>query len=476
MKSRTYKVIITSIALAVSTLVAPLGAAAQEPGGTVSLSNQSGRVSVKLERGSRVSISNRYGRITITGWDRDTVEATASSAKGAEAVQVEMTADPQARSTLALAVVGRGRNINGMYGGVYTPAVPMCVDTKTGVYLPCAARPLPAPRPPTTPSPSSTPKPATAPVAEGGSKEMKDKINKDTKEKIKEMEAAKNGVILVPVPDIVVETPGVIVQVPQTARSGQTTPGARGAGSGSGVGVGIGRAGGEDTSITLDVKVPRYAQLDAIEVRGGDLNVSGIDGPVSVVSGGSNITASHVGALEVRTRSGNVNVEDVDGLVYIVASSSEISVRRSQGDVRATTINGNIDIQCVKGRVDASTSRGEITLLNVGGDVEATTTDSEIKFTGAIAPNGRYRLKSMEGQIVMFVPESSPGFTANLMSYNSDALTEFPVRTSSPNPDSRAQRRVEARHGDGQAQITLDSFSQSVRLAKLAPGTAPACK
>ncbi|MDT7602861.1 MAG: hypothetical protein QOF61_858, partial [Acidobacteriota bacterium] len=213
-----------------------------------------------------------------------------------------------------------------------------------------------------------------------------------------------------------------------------------------------------------------------IEVRGGDLNISGIDGPVSVVSGGSNVTASHVGALEVRTRSGNVNVEDVDGLVYIVASSSEISVRRSNGDVRATTINGNIDIQCVKGRVDASTSRGEIRLVNVGGDVEATTTDSEINFTGAIAPNGRYRLKSMEGQITMAVPESSPGFTANLMSYNSDAVTEFPVRTSTPSPDSRAMRRVEARHGDGQAQITLDSFSQTVRLAKLAPGAAAACK
>jgi DUF4097 and DUF4098 domain-containing protein YvlB len=143
--------------------------------------------------------------------------------------------------------------------------------------------------------------------------------------------------------------------------------------------------------------------------------------------------------------------------------------------VRATTINGNINIQCVKGRVDASTSRGEITLLNVGGDVEATTTDSPINFTGAIVQNGRYRLKSMEGKVTMSIPDSSPGFTANLMSYNSDASTDFPLRGTPASANSQANRRVEARHGDGQAQITLDSFSQTVRLSKLV-GATPACK
>jgi hypothetical protein len=443
MKRRTFKAIITALAFASTATLAPLGATAQESGGgTVSLSNQSGRVSVKLERGSKVAISNRYGRITITGWERDTVEATATSSRGAEAIQVEMTADPQApRSTISLAVVGRNRGGSGVYG----------------VIAPTAPRPNAQPHP----------KPPTAPEAE------KEKERATIREQVKE--AAKNGVILVPVPQVVIRST-------QPRAPTAPTPGARGVGNGTGAGIGsgvgssVGRGSNEDAGgITLDVKVPRYAQLDAIEVRSGDLNVSGIDGPVSVVSGGSNVTASHVGALEVRTRSGNVSVEDVDGLVYVVASSSEITVRRSNGDVRATTINGDINIQCVKGRVDASTSRGEITLVNVGGDVEATTTDSEINFTGAIAQNGRYRLKSMEGQITMSIPDSSPGFTANLMSYNSDATTDFPVRTSTPSPNAQANRRIEARHGDGQAQITLDSFSQNVRLTKLASGT-PACR
>ncbi|MCA1631281.1 MAG: hypothetical protein LC774_13260, partial [Acidobacteria bacterium] len=124
MRKRTFTAIINALALAACATLQPLAATAQESGGTVSLSNQSGRVSVKLERGSRVSVSNRYGHINITGWDRDTVEASASSSRGAEAVQVEMTADPQASSRLSLAVVGRNR---GLSGGLYGSSPAMCM-------------------------------------------------------------------------------------------------------------------------------------------------------------------------------------------------------------------------------------------------------------------------------------------------------------------------------------------------------------
>jgi hypothetical protein len=127
--------------------------------------------------------------------------------------------------------------------------------------------------------------------------------------------------------------------------------------------------------------------------------------------------------------------------------------------------------------VDASNARGGIILSGIEGDVEASTTDAEINFTGAIRPHGRYRLKSMEGRVVMAIPESSPGFTAILASYNSDVMTTFPIRTDALPTGARVSRRVEVRQGDGQAQITLDSFGQSVNLTKIAAGAASSsCK
>ena len=229
-------------------------------------------------------------------------------------------------------------------------------------------------------------------------------------------------------------------------------------------------------SISLNVRMPRYALLDTIETPSGDVNVSDIDGPVSISGGSSNITVNRVGALEIRARAGNINVDGVGGLVYIVATSGKIIVRRAGGDVRATSINGDINIQCVRGRVDASNARGGIVLNAIEGDVEASTTDADINFTGAIRREGRYRLKSMEGRVFMAIPESSPGFTAILASYNKDVVTAFPIRTDALPAGARVNRRVEVRQGDGLAHITLDSFGQPVYLTKLAAGAPTTCK
>lgn len=443
MNKKTFQTILSTIALACALMLQPLSTIGAMPppqdrsdGGSVSLSNQSGRVQIKLDRGSKVSISNRYGRITVTGWDSDTVEATATSDKGPEAIQVEMTADPSARSVLSLSVVGRQIR----RATTFSPNPNRGNEPERS---PRAATPR-APKVTTTAPPAQPAQPAKSPDSE-------------------------RHVIVVPMPNVVV-TPKVVV-----------TPGASGAygigiGIGGGVGGGVDTGGGSDQGITLDVKMPRYAELDGIEVRYGDLNISGVDGPVSISSGSSNINVSRVGALEVHARSGNVNVEDVSGLVYVVATSGNITVRRSGGDVRATSINGDIDIQCVRGRVDASNARGKITLGGIDGDVEATTTSADINYTGAIHAQGRYRLKSMEGGVHMSIPENSPGFTAILASYNNEVQTDFPIKSSTAPQGSMYNRRVESRQGDGQAQIMLDSFGQPVRLSKAAPGTSNSCK
>ncbi|MGI9105530.1 MAG: DUF4097 family beta strand repeat-containing protein [Pyrinomonadaceae bacterium] len=432
--------------------------AASGGGGSVSISNQSGRVQIKLERGSRVAISNRFGRITITGWDRDTVEATATSEKGAEAVQVEMTADPAAaRSLLALTVPGRpGQR------GAFAMAPFIYANPIIGINPRIYSRKTPAPAAPRPGGGEETPSPEQA--AKPGSQSDPD-----------------SNIIIVPVPEVAVEPEVVIAAPPAPPRqpaTGATKATGGGAGRGSGVGgVYLSGAGNRSEGINLDVKMPRYALLDAIEIRSGDLTISDLDGPISISSGSSNLNVSRVGALEVRARSGNINVEGVEGLVYIVATSGEITVKRAGGDVRATSINGDINIQCVKGRVDASNARGGIILSGVDGDVEASTTDADINFTGAIRQQGRYRLKSMEGRVVMSIPENSPGFTAILASYNNDVVTTFPVITEVLAGDSTGvNRRVVVKQGDGRAQITLDSFSKAVQLTKLAGGPATSCK
>jgi hypothetical protein len=461
-------------------------------GGSVSINNQAGRVQIKLERGSRVAISNRFGRITVTGWDGDTVEATATSERGAEAVQVEMTANPAAaQSVLTLTVPGRPGQ-RAPFPFVYaTPSIELApyIYRNPNTNPPRNPAPAPAPRVYPTPSPQGgvAPPAAKAKPAKPVKSKSQRNDNDDDNDDSDDNDDHNSNVIIIPMPDIV-DAPGAAVaspasppRQPSPAAKAAATARARGigggAGGGIGGGVGGGMAGGESGSISLHVRMPRYALLDAIEVRSGDVNISDIDGPVSISGGSSNITVNRVGALEVRARSGNINVDGVEGLVYIVATSGKIIVRRAGGDVRATSINGDIHIQCVRGRVDASNARGGIVLNSIDGDVEASTTDADINFTGAIRREGRYRLKSMEGRVIMAIPESSPGFTATLASYNNDVVTNFPISTEVlAGGSTRVNRRIVVKQGDGLAHLTLDSFGQPVYLTKLAAGTATTCK
>jgi hypothetical protein len=456
----SFVIIALACGLALEPFIVLARGAGQEGQGSVAINNSQGHVSVKLDRGSKVAISNRYGRITITGWDRDTVEAVATSDKGQEAIQVNLTADPQAHSVLSLAVVGRGGQRR-----IYVPGFdfqnfdfempPVIVGSGVGRGV-------------------GTGQSSAATKAQ--TEAAKQKTKEQVKEKTREVARDENGnvVVVVPMPEVVVE-PHVVVTTPQATQPAQPartrTPPAAPAPRAPVAGAPHAAESGE---ITLDVKIPRYAELSAIEVRYGDLSVSNIDGPVNITSGMSNINVNHVGAVEVHARSGRVTVEDVSGLAYVAASSGDIIVRRAQGDVRAVSINGDIDIECVRGRVDVSTARGGIKLVGVSGDVDATTTSSNITYAGAIRDNGSYHLKSVEGGVSMSVPDASPGFTARLSSYNGDVQTDFPVRDS--NAAAPTNHRIEVRQGNGQAQVVLDSFSQPVRLVKLAAGTNAGCQ
>ncbi|HEY0098250.1 MAG TPA: hypothetical protein VGB76_04775 [Pyrinomonadaceae bacterium] len=498
MKKKTLTALIVAAAMihgtALRTTTRAQEPATPAPGGSVSINNQAGRVQIKLERGGRVAISNRFGRITIMGWDRDTVEATATSDKGAEAVQVEMTADPAAaQSVLSLNVPGRpgqrgssfpyvytNPNIN-LSPRIYTAPIPPIYPNPNSPYDP---NPNPDQDGAATPNPAKAARPANAPKPSQSSKPA---------QVIKPAKPSNNNdsnVIIVPLPDMsdaplpeIAEAPQAVIGTHPAQPRQPSVPAAKGGaarGIGAGAGGGFGAAKGGESSnsgISLLVRMPRYAKLEPLEVRSGDVNISDIDGPVLISSGSSNLNINRVGALEVRARAGNINVHGVEGLVYIVATSGTITVRRTKGDVRATSINGNINLHCIKGRVDASNARGGIVLGGVEGDVEASTTDADINFVGAIRPQGRYRLKSMEGRVIMSIPENSPGFTAILDSYNSDVVTTFPIITETlAGGSTRVNRRLVVKQGDGAAQITLDSFSQTVHLTKLASPATNACQ
>ncbi len=471
MKKRACKVLLILLAvtgcimwLARATTRAQQAPGAQEaqksvPAGQAAVRDQSGRVSVKLTRGGKVAVGNRStGRITIVGWDRDTIEATATSERGQEAVRFGIAADSSGTRILLKADYAGSEGIELQPEELNVLEDPV---TKKGREAEAKARQEAA---------------KLRLKAAKAVREERRKISKG-RQKADRQEVEINPSELSSTPPEAQTTPKApkAPSLPKAPTGASSYPAPKPPP--------IIRKPpappppiGHRAEINLVVKLPRYAEIDIIKVSRSDVEVTGIDTPVTVNSDRSSIKLSRVGAAEVRTRSGKVEVDNAGGLVDVITTSGAITVRHAGSDVRALSLRGRIEIRCAQGRVDVSNTEGAIILAGISGDVDATTTSSEVDFTGGIREDGRYHLKSMSGPVEMSLRANSPGFTAALSSYRGGVETNFSLKTQQLSHTSPVNRRMIGRYGNGRAQITLDSFDGTVKLTKVITGAEKDCK
>ena len=246
-----------------------------------------------------------------------------------------------------------------------------------------------------------------------------------------------------------------------------------------------------DREIEILVNLPRYAEVETLESQTGDIEVADLDGGVAISSGSGSVTVSRVGSLKVGSRAGDIEARDIKGEVTaktlqggivvatvagrvdVSATNGDVAVRNAGGDVRATSATGDIEVRCAKGRAEVSSASGSLTLIGIGSDAEASTASGDVTFKSAIRAGGNYRMKSISGEVEMTVQPDPPGFTATLITYSGEIDTAFPLKLDSGLPGGSKNRQVTGRYGDGQAKITLDSFSGTVRIVK---GTSAAMK
>jgi Putative adhesin len=244
--------------------------------------------------------------------------------------------------------------------------------------------------------------------------------------------------------------------------------------------------------IRIELKVPRYADVETLEGSRGAIEVADIDGATLIDAGDGDVHLTRVGSVKVTRRTGDVTVrevkgdltvrsfsgeivvESIHGVVDVAATNGDLRVHDAGGDVRANSATGDIEIRCAKGRADASSASGSVTLIGIGGDAEASTASGDVIFRGPIR-GGSYRLKSLSGEVSMTIQPDAPGFVASLTTYNGQIETDFPLKIEGP-LQGPINRRITGRYGDGQAKISLDSFSGAVKIAKGTAAELNQCK
>jgi hypothetical protein len=207
---------------------------------------------------------------------------------------------------------------------------------------------------------------------------------------------------------------------------------------------------GPRSNTNLILKVPAGVSLK-VELVSADGHVTGIDGKT----------------LNVGCVSGNVTIESGAAQVDVQCVSGDIGFRatRAAADYRAhlQTVSGDIDMTGAGGRVKLETVSGHARAE--GKEVqefEAGSVSGDIGLIAALGKHGRIQVDTMSGDIRTEVPaELSARIEAETFSgrIRSDFGT---VKKPEYGPGSSLDARV----GDGDAQITAKSFSGNVDIRK----------
>jgi len=147
--------------------------------------------------------------------------------------------------------------------------------------------------------------------------------------------------------------------------------------------------------INFEVSVPRNYNLDVL-TQAGNIETSDIDGRVTLVTYGGNITAGRIGGSEpagtraagasatpaarLETSGGHITVQDVHGDLRAITAGGHIFAGNVQGDVVLRTGGGHIRAGTIQGTAQLDTGGGNISVQRAGAHVSASTGGGQIEF------------------------------------------------------------------------------------------------
>ncbi|HEY1139658.1 MAG TPA: DUF4097 family beta strand repeat-containing protein [Lysobacter sp.] len=212
---------------------------------------------------------------------------------------------------------------------------------------------------------------------------------------------------------------------------------------------GLGFFSGSDKSepSQLQLMVPLQADLD-IDAVSADVDVNGMaSGELVIDSVSGDINA--VGAPREAT------IDSVSGDIKLILNSAKVSTENVSGDIELRgRLSGEVHVETVSG--DITMSGHESTLRKLSGN----TVSGDLTVSTGLASGGRIGLESVSGNLTLRVP-SNLSAQVQGKSFSGD-LVAPEVEINRPKHGPGAS--FEHRYGNGDGEITIESFSGDARL------------
>ncbi|GAB3102367.1 DUF4097 family beta strand repeat-containing protein [Lysobacter terrae] len=212
---------------------------------------------------------------------------------------------------------------------------------------------------------------------------------------------------------------------------------------------GLGFFSGSDKSepSQLQLMVPLQADLD-IDAVSADVDVNGMASGellIDSVSGDINV----VGAPREAT------IDSVSGDIKLILNSAKVSTENVSGDIELRgRLSGDVHVETVSG--DINVAGHESSLRKLSGN----TVSGDLTVGTGLAPGGRIGLESVSGNLTLRVPAN---LSAQVQGKSfSGELVAPDAQISRPKHGPGAS--FEHRYGNGDGEITIESFSGDARL------------
>ena len=229
-----------------------------------------------------------------------------------------------------------------------------------------------------------------------------------------------------------------------------------------------------------DVRVSEMHAAVTVAARTGDLDLSGINGPVTahVNNDDSSVSARSVtGSFTLQGRAGDISLSNIDGAVMLQGdffgtthaehvngplrfetSRTRFSTARVDGEVRIE--RGDLQGNQLLGPVTLTTHDRTIELDDVAGPVQVANRNGSVSVTSA-APLGPVDISNQHGSVDLGLPASS-GFALDAQTRNGDLENDFDLQ---PVIDGN-QHRLAGRVGSGGPTVHVMTSDGDVTVRK----------
>jgi len=208
----------------------------------------------------------------------------------------------------------------------------------------------------------------------------------------------------------------------------------------------FGWGGNEGGPTTLELMLPKRLASLEVETVSADQDLDGIEA--------GTLEASTVsGDLRIVAAAGEARTESVSGDQELELAAKAVPTESVSGDVRLSgDVSGRVHAEAVSGDIDVRATRLEhFSGSTVSGDVELAT---------ALAPAARVRIEALSGDVTVTLPrDTSARFSASSFSGRIDSDVGE-VDSEAHGPGSS----LEARTGQGDAEVELETFSGEIEL------------